>query len=436
MRLRLTVIVVVAVAAVVGLGARQAATSSLLVVKDVTLIDGTGTAPRGSADIAVRDGRIESAMVHPGTVIDYIPGTTLIDGRGLYAIPGLIDAHVHLSGGSRDRTIAQLKTTVQGGVTSVFDLAGDARTTGDLAKASAAHEFDGPTIYMTALMAGPAFFTDPRVLQASRGFDPGKAPWAQAITPETDIAQAVAAAKATGAIAIKMYAALDATLTKKIADEAHKQGLRLVAHATVFPAKPGDLVADGVDILAHAPYLAWEGSPATSDYTQRARGDFVHVAPDSPAIDAVLDGMRAKDLALNPTLWIFAEGLAKDDLTDARIAWSNAVTRRANAKGVRIVAGTDDMLDPAKNPLPLLHRELEQLVSGAGLTPLQAITAATSGAAHAMGIEATRGTIAVGKMADLVLLSADPSADIRNTRQIRMVIKDGRLVYDSRTRRP
>ena len=204
----------------------------------------------------------------------------------------------------------------------------------------------------------------------------------------------------------------------------------------MFPAKPGDLVADGVDILAHAPYLAWEGSPATSDYTQRARGDFVHVAPDSPAIDAVLDGMRAKDLALNPTLWIFAEGLAKDDLTDARIAWSNAVTRRANAKGVRIVAGTDDMLDPAKNPLPLLHRELEQLVSGAGLTPLQAITAATSGAAHAMGIEATRGTIAVGKMADLVLLSADPSADIRNTRQIRMVIKDGRLVYDSRTRRP
>jgi imidazolonepropionase-like amidohydrolase len=400
----------------------------------VTLIDGSGGPARPNTYIGIQDGRISSVRTVPSnTFVDFGPGTKVLtsEREHIYAIPGLIDAHVHLTGSPRTRAIDQLKATLQGGVTRVFDLAGDARTTGDLAKASAAREFDGPTIYMTALMAGPAFFTDPRVLQASQGFEPGKAPWAQAITADTDIVKAVADAKATGAIAIKLYAALDATLTRKIADEAHRQGLKVVAHAAVFPAKPSDLVSDGVDLLAHSAYLVWEGSPATPDYTKRARGDFDHVAPDSPAIDAVLDGMHSKGLALNPTLWIFAEGLARDDMTAARVAWSTAVTTRANARGVSIVAGTDSMIDPARDPLPLLHRELDLLVNGAGLTPLQAITAATGNAARAMGIDATRGTIAVGKAADLVLLSADPTTDIRNTRRIRMVIKDGRVVYDS-----
>ena len=68
------------------------------------------------------------------------------------------------------------------------------------------------------------------------------------------------------------------------------------------------------------------------------------------------------------------------------------------------------------------------MVTGAQLTPLQAITAAPRGAAHAIGVDEVRGTVA-GKVADLLLVDADPSADIRNTRRIRFMIKDGRIVY-------
>ena len=137
--------------------------------------------------------------------------------------------------------------------------------------------------------------------------------------------------------------------------------------------------------------------------------------------------MKDHDVTLNPTLWIFAEGTPKDDMSAARIAWMNAVTRRAQDMGVVIAAGVDSLMT-AGDPLPMIHKELEVMVTGAGLTPLQAITAATRGAAHAIGVDADRGTLAPGKIADLLIVDADPSVDIRNTRRIRYVIKDGRIV--------
>jgi len=137
-------------------------------------------------------------------------------------------------------------------------------------------------------------------------------------------------------------------------------------------------------------------------------------------------------VALNPTLWIFARGPASSDaVAGARTTWMDAVTRRAAELGVPIVAGTDDMLDTARDPLPLIHRELEVLVSGAGLSPMQALVAATRNAARAIGVESTRGTIEPGKAADLVLLEANPADDIKNTRKIRYVIKAGRVAFDA-----
>ncbi len=395
-----------------------------LVVRDVTLIDGTGAAPRPHASLVVRGGRVAS-IVAAGQE----PAADLVvDGRGWYAIPGLIDAHVHLSGGPFASAADSLRRTLAGGVTAVYDVAGDDRETGDLARAVLAGEIEGPTVYYAALMAGPPFFSDPRVLASSLGFDAGTAPWAQAVTSGTDLARAVAAARGTGATALKLYAALDATLVRRIADEAHRQGLHLVAHATVFPAKPSDLVAAGVDMLAHAAYLVWEGSAPTPDYTRRAFGDFAHVPVDSPAIEGLLESMRDRGVALNPTLWIFAKGQKPDEASALRTPWMYAVTKRASELGVTLAAGTDDMLDTSRDRLPLLHRELETEVSGAGLTPMQALVSATRGAAHAMGADAVRGTLEPGKAADAVLLDANPLDDIRNTRRIRLVVKDGRIV--------
>jgi imidazolonepropionase-like amidohydrolase len=105
-----------------------------------------------------------------------------------------------------------------------------------------------------------------------------------------------------------------------------------------------------------------------------------------------------------------------------------AVTKRANALGVSIVAGTDHIIDAANDPLPLIHRELEQLAIGAELTPMQALQSATRNAARALGVDAKVGTLEPGKVADILLLDADPLDDIKNTRKISAVIKGGRSV--------
>jgi imidazolonepropionase-like amidohydrolase len=110
------------------------------------------------------------------------------------------------------------------------------------------------------------------------------------------------------------------------------------------------------------------------------------------------------------------------------------LTRRARELGVAVAAGTDALAGERDGELPNLHRELELLVHGAGFSPLEAITAATRNSARALGAEDTRGTIGVGKLADLVVLRADPSADIRNTREIELVVKRGRVIEASRLR--
>jgi imidazolonepropionase-like amidohydrolase len=415
-------VLAILLAASVVLVAQQAPAPPSLLIRDVTLIDGNGGAPQRGVNVLLEDGRVSSIGTAPAEAL------LTIDGRGLFAMPGLTDAHVHLSGLPWAERTAQLERVLRGGVTMVYDVASDLRNTSDLSRASLTGEIDAPAIHYAALFAGPAFFTDPRVVSTSRGYRPGDAPWNREIRPDTDMVRAVAEARGAGATSIKLYAGLDAATVRRIGDEAKRQQVRLIAHATVFPAKPSDLIAAGVKMLAHTAYLAWEGSPPSPDFAKRARGDFAGVLPDSPAITRLLQSMKDNDVTLNPTLWIFAEGTPKDDMSAARVAWQNAVTKRAQDMGVVIAAGVDSLSAPG-DPLPLIHKELEIEVSGAKLTPLQAITSATRGAAHAIGVDDARGTVAPGKIADLLIVDADPSVDIRNTRRIRFVIKAGKIVH-------
>jgi imidazolonepropionase-like amidohydrolase len=427
-RLLFAAAVAASVSAVAGV---QAPPPSLLIA-GVTLVDGSGAPPRAGVDILVRDGRIVS--VAPAGSPRPSAGARVIDGHGLFAIPGLIDAHVHLTGGSRDEQLASLRAALRGGVTTVWDLAGDARTLSELSREALVGEIQSPAIFYAALMSGPAFFTDPRVIEASAGYRPGEAPWARAVTPGLDLQQAVAEARGSGVNALKLYAALDAAEVRRITAEAHRQRLRVVAHGTVFPAKPGDLVEAGVDMLAHAAYLAWEGSPPSTGFEKRAQGDFDNVPPDSPVIGRLLRAMHERHVALNPTLWVFAEHPPADGLAEKRNRWGAEVTRRAYAAGVTIVAGTDGMTVRGDD-LPTLHHELELLVKSAGLPPLAALSAATRNAAEVMGLGDDRGTLAPGRLADLVLLGANPADDIRNTREIRYVIKGGAVVREPDSKR-
>jgi imidazolonepropionase-like amidohydrolase len=318
---------------------------------------------------------------------------------------------------------------VRGGVTAVRDMAGDARVLAWLSRSAELDEVASPDIRYSALMAGPTFFAeDPRVAGAAEGVLVGAAPWMRAVTGATDVRMAVAEARGTGATALKLYANLPADLLAELVAEAHRQGLLAWAHATVFPAKPSEVVAAGADVLSHTAYLVWEAAGRTpQDYTVRARGDFRRTRPDDPRILAVLDSMKARGAILDATLWVFERNEARDPdgVGEGIAAWGAAVTRLAHERGVLVDAGTDGMGSPA-DTVPNVHREMASLVASAGFTPLEAIGAATRVAAMAAGIEATHGTISAGKVADLVVLSADPARDIANTRRIVRVYKHGR----------
>lgn len=415
-----------------------------LLLTHVGLIDGTGSPVQRDMTIAIEGKRI--AAVYPSGSRPVPKGAQVRDLSGEYVIPGLIDAHVHITDAEPD--IAHYKTFLHalllGGVTGIRDMAGDDRLLQYLAEQANSDAFASPDIFYVALMAGPTFFKeDFRAQDASKGEPLGFAPWMQAITAKTDIPLAVAEAKGTGATGIKLYANLPGALVKAITAEAHKQGLRVWTHATIFPATPGDVVEAGADTISHSPYLVWEAAPSVpDDYKMRAMGDFEHIKPGAPQILALFDAMKKRGTILDATLLVFKnEAEHHPQAVGAGIMpWSYAVTKLAHQRGVLIDTGTDDAgfpygkNGPELDQPPSVHQEMALLVEHCGFTPLQAIEAATEIGAAALGQSAKRGTITPGKLADMVVLTADPARDIRNTQRIAFVVKHGRIYIHQASR--
>jgi imidazolonepropionase-like amidohydrolase len=223
-------------------------------------------------------------------------------------------------------------------------------------------------------------------------------------------------------------------LARRVIAEAHRQGLRAAAHATVFTAGPGDLVDAGIDSLAHAPYLVWEGADAIpGDYRKRIDGPWATVPPDHPKLLALYRRMAERGVFLDATLYVYKAmnsypGHPPQAWADAAFAWAAKATRLAREAGVRVTTGTDWFEPGSDVELPHTHEELALLVDAAGFTPMQAIVAGTRNGAAAMGMGDTRGTVELGKAADLLVLDASPLEDIRNTQRIRMTVADGRVV--------
>ncbi len=200
------------------------------------------------------------------------------------------------------------------------------------------------------------------------------------------------------------------------------------AHLALAPARPSDVVAGGVQVVSHALLVPWEVQPLP-DWKQRAQVD-LSIGPDHAGIRALFAAMKAKGVIWDPTLFVYRADSAAADTSIAKRRAARALdfVRAAHLAGVRIAAGTDGM--GGDRGLLNLHEELALLVR-AGLTPLEALTAATRTAAEALGMGASHGTMEEGKAADLLVLRADPLADIRNTRQIDFVLKRGKIVEKS-----
>ncbi|HET7592991.1 MAG TPA: amidohydrolase family protein [Rhodanobacteraceae bacterium] len=408
-----------------------------LLLTHVGLIDGSGSPVQRDMTIAIEGQQITA--VYPGDSLPAPKDAEVRDLSGKYVIPGLIDAHVHITDAEPDIAHYQtfLHALLLGGVTGVRDMAGDDRLLQFLADQANSDTFASPDIFYVALMAGPTFFKeDFRAQDASKGEPLGFAPWMQAITAKTDVRLAVAEAKGTGATGIKLYANLPAALVEAITAEARRQGLRVWTHATIFPAKPSDAVDAGVDTISHSAYLVWEAAPSVpDDYRMRAMGDFEHIKPAAPRILALFDAMKKRGTILDATLLVFKNEAEHHPqrVGGGIMPWSYAVTKLAHQRGVLVDAGTDDAGfaygkdGPELDQPPSVHEEMALLVEHAGFTPLQAIEAATEVGAGALGQSAKRGTVTPGKLADLVVLDADPSQDIHNTTKIDFVVKHGRI---------
>lgn len=404
---------------------------------DFQLIDGTGAAPRAVERLVARDGVI-AAIDDLGTAGEQAPGDTWqrISLAGAWVIPGLVDTHVHVARfpDARARAERILRGAVRGGVTSVLDLGGDARALADVERALARGEFSGPTLVFSAMFGGPGIFIGGPTTQLAYGRPPGDAPWTRAVDGDTELPLAIAQAKGAGAGNIKLYGNMTAALAARVIAEAHRQGLRTTAHATLFPARPGELVEAGINILSHAPYLVWEAvETVPDDYGARISGPWSEIPADHPDLLALYRAMAERGVALDATLFVYramqdySPHVQADWAPDA-FAWGAQAVRHAHAAGVTITTGTDWFEPRNEYAPPNTHTELQLLVEHAGLTPMDAIVAATRNGAAAIGLEARRGTVEVGKAADLLVLEASPLEDIRNTAKIRMTIKDGRSV--------
>ena len=438
------------------------------IFRGMTLIDGTGAGPQERMAIVVWDDVIAGVVADDELAQSVIEGAEIVDASGWHAIPGLVESHTHVATmANRARAEFILNRYLYGGITTARDMAGDVRSLMDLQRASLVKEIDAPDLLFSALMAGPEFFTDPRTVSSAAGETPGEVTWMQAVTGETDLAEAVTLARGTWATGIKTYAAIDGELLGAIAAEARRQGIPVWSHVHVGPARSLEVARAGVRAMSHVCDL---GSAAIPDDVFREgqegrRSGFVDVDLNDPVIDSVFAAMRRNGTVLDATLRIVVQigqrRMAAIDTVGARPAAEAGdsaragpggrrpppidrrrrgvrprcetadafeLTRRAWEAGVMIAAGTDGMTPP-DSVFPALHEEIRLLHEDVGMPMLDVLRAASLHGAVALGMEDEIGTIVPGKKANITFLREDPLAGPESLRSVELTVKRGTLYY-------
>ncbi|WP_085219213.1 amidohydrolase family protein [Allosphingosinicella indica] len=409
------------------------AADTRVIYSGATLIDGTGAPPRRDMAVVVEGETIRAVVPVRDLDANLRNGAEVVDLKGRYLLPGLIDSHVHLAT-PPDRPFAEamMRRDLYGGITAVRDMADDLRQIADLARASRVGEMPGPDIFFAAVMAGPSFFDDPRTRAVTAGAEPGHVPWMQAIDDATDLPLAVAMARGTGATAIKIYANLPPHLVKTITAEAHRQKFKVWAHGMVFPTPPADVVGAGPDVISHVCYLAYQAMDRRPEsYQARFPVDASLFARDNPAMTALFRDIAKRGMILDATIRVYAaaEERARSDPNAKPVHCTSDLAARLTAQAVRegvIVSAGTDGFSAKGDPWPALYGELDLLAKKAGLSNAAVIRAATLTGAQTIGEEARMGSIAPGKLANMIVTAKDPLADIANLKSLEMTVKRGR----------
>ncbi len=413
-----------------------------IVFTHVTIIDVTGATPKRDTTVVITGDRISAI----GDNIPLPAGAQVVDATGKFLIPGLWDMHVHWY--VRDTFTLFLANGVTG-VRQMFGNSDLLRWRDQIAKGS---------------------LLGPRMVVASPIIDGPQPIWPNsiAVRNEDEGRKAVRRVKQWGADFVKVYALLPRDAYFGIADEAKQQGITFVGHvpSSVSPAEASDAGQKSIEHLTGILI-------ASSDKETELRDKLVKA--DSPEARGRIQAMaletynqkKAADLIARfarnqtwqcPTLTVLRSSAYLGDENfrrDGRLRyiprplqqrWNFRVINRSESDeavekkvlqkqfeivgamqkaGVPILAGTDTG-NPYCFPGFSLHEELALLVL-TGLTPVEALRSATLNPAKFFGLDQTLGTIEQGKIADLVLLEANPLLDIRNTQRISAVVSNGRL---------
>jgi len=385
-----------------------------IVVHAGRMFDGLSEGLRSDVDIVVERGRISDIYPHR----DAHSAGVVVDASNEVVVPGLVEMHAHLDPDYGER-FGRLWLAY--GVTSVRIPSINPYTALELREAIDSGRRVGPRIFD----AGDPF-------DGTRIYYPGGV----SITSDAQLDRELDRARALDVDFFKTYVRLPDRLQQRIVEYAHALGKPVTSHE-LFPA-----VALGVDGVEHLRGTSRRGYSTKASDTNRAYQDVVETLARSgmtltPTI-GILGGFPARTtgdktllfdrrLALYPLAVVGRltdlAGARSDNALDARIKNYEQTLKSVAASGGRIIAGTDAPIDPYGLGL---HVELEAYVH-AGLTPFQALQTATVNAARALGLDNDLGSIEPGKVADFAFVGGDPLEDIRNTRDVRRVMKGGRV---------
>jgi N-acetylglucosamine-6-phosphate deacetylase len=438
-----------------------------LAITHVAVIDGTGSPSKTDFTVIVEGSHIASVGPSASTAIPR--NAKLIDGSGKFLIPGLADMHIHLTGagepsGSREFIIPLL---VANGITTVRDMGGNVEALKQLRKEINSGKRAGPQIFFTGpyLDGNPASFQPSIVVQNA----------AEAIS-------AVDKLKKEGVDFIKVQSRLQPEPYYAVAQESKKQEIRFVGHvpdsitataaSNAGQASIEHLTGVLLDCSTHEEELRQRQMTSPPKHETKAHANardrqwtkdlldsysperadqliqiflanqtwqvptfpvLVHIGFLTPETDLKSDPRMNYIPKKTQDVWQKGRDEQLDGRSEEEFRLRAEVIQRLlqivgkmNAAGLPVMAGTDST---APNVIPgfSLHEDLAYLVQ-AGLTPMQALQAATVKPAEFLHHTADQGTIAAAKRADLVLLDANPLEDIHNTQKIRAVILDGKLL--------
>ena len=445
-------------AAVLSLGiATPPLVAQVVAITHVTVVDPTAS-PARDVTVIIRDGVI--AAIQPSQRTSVPRGATVVSARGKFLIPGLWDMHVHslLEGGAW-----ALAGYVAHGVTTVRDMGGRFETVDSLRRAIAAGQLAGPRVFAVGLQIEHAASMQyirtkgSSDVQAAAPFDRLKLSTPQAAT------RAVDSLSRLGVDFIKGRNFQDAPTYWAIAAAARRAGKLFVGHPPVGidPIALADsgqrtvehwYTPDNLPKLAPAEYdriiAAYRRNGTAFVPTLSAWNDHRFVVDTMRRrLDAALADPRSAQLPgslLRHWQTLLDERMRDTDGRPAAAAeltgWNKALDGlgteigKLSTAGVLVLAGSD--MPFALYPGEALHRELRNLVRYAGFTPRQALAAATLNPARSLGMQDSLGSIAAGKIADLVLLDGNPMVDIGNVRRVNRVMRGGRWLWVRGMARP